>query len=95
MYDLVEEFRQPVVDRTVLTFLSRHMATPEDFTLDDGGGCMIENTVKKKYASAILSRIHEKVSHEEATFQDIFSRQAQLLGKAITDGESYTPYRYR
>ncbi|MDD1724755.1 MAG: CRISPR-associated endonuclease Cas1 [Methanospirillum sp.] len=95
VYDLVEEFRQPVVDRTVMTFIARHMAAPTKFSLDDGTGCVIELPVKKKYASAVLSRVHAKIGHEEANYQEIFSRQAERLGKALTEGSDYIPYRYR
>ena len=95
VYDLVEEFRQPVVDRTVVTFLAKHMAKPEDFTYPDEGGCMIGTVVKKKYAAAVLARIHRKVSYEDATFQEIFKRQAERLGKVLTEGNEYVPFRYR
>ena len=95
VYDLVEEFRQPVVDRTVVTFLAKHMAKPEDFTYPDEGGCMIGTVVKKKYAAAVLARIYGKVSYEDATFQEIFKRQAERLGKVLTEGNEYVPFRYR
>ncbi|MDX8551917.1 CRISPR-associated endonuclease Cas1 [Methanospirillum sp. J.3.6.1-F.2.7.3] len=95
VYDLVEEFRQPVVDRTVITFLAKHMATPDDFSYPDEGGCLIGTVAKKKFAGAVLARIHGKVSYEDATFQEIFKRQAERLGKALTEGSLYTPYRYR
>ena len=50
---------------------------------------------KKKYATALLARIHGKVSYEDATFQEMFKRQAERIGKALTKGERYVPYRYR
>lgn len=95
VYDLVEEFRQPVVDRTVVTFLAKRMATPDDFTYPDEGGCAIETAVKKKYAAAVLARIHGKVKHEEGTFKDLFKQQAERIGKALTEGSTYIPYRDR
>lgn len=95
VYDLVEEFRQPVIDRTVVSFLSKRLATPDDFTYPEEGGCMIETGVKKKYAAAVLARIHGKVKYEDRTFQEIFRIQAEKLGKALTEGGSYIPFRFR
>lgn len=95
VYDLVEEFRQPVIDRTVITFITKHMAKPEDFIYPDEGGCAIESAVKKKYAAAVLARIHNRVIYEDATFQEIFKRQAERLGKALIEEGEYVPYRYR
>ena len=56
---------------------------------------MIGTEVKKKYAAAVLARIHRKVSYEDATFQEIFKRQAERLGKVLTEGNEYVPFRYR
>ena len=58
-------------------------------------GCMIETGVKKKYAAAVLARIHGKVKYEDRTFQEIFRIQAEKLGKALTEGGSYIPFRFR
>lgn len=38
LLDMIEEFRQPLVDRLVLRLVRRHQITPDDFTRDAGRG---------------------------------------------------------
>ena len=57
MLDLVEEFRQPVVDRTVIAAISRGMA------LETREG-MLTDPARKAVAAAVLERMEGEVTFQ-------------------------------
>jgi len=56
VYDFIEEFRQPVVDRTVLTMLHHKQVDPSYFVVA-ADGCRINPEFKREYARAVLARL--------------------------------------
>ena len=63
VYDVMDIFRQDIIDRFVLKLLNRHMILPEDFDLSERG-CFLSKETNKKwvelyedYMKAELSRL--------------------------------------
>ena len=48
VYDLMEPFRQPVIDRFILRLVNLGVFSPEEFELRDGG-CKMKLDSKKKW----------------------------------------------
>ena len=48
MYDVMDIFRQDIIDRFVLKLLNRHMIVPEDFDVSEHG-CFLSKDVNKKW----------------------------------------------
>jgi CRISPR-associated protein Cas1 len=96
VYDLIEEFRQPVVDRVILTLISRKQVSPVDFKLTDKG-CMMNGYFKKQYADHILTRLEKEYTYEKRklNFYEIIESQAQKMEKAVFENEPYKPFIYR
>uniref|UniRef100_B8HYV1 CRISPR-associated endonuclease Cas1 n=1 Tax=Cyanothece sp. (strain PCC 7425 / ATCC 29141) TaxID=395961 RepID=B8HYV1_CYAP4 len=59
--DLLEEFRAPIVDSLTLYLVNRGIVDADkDFEYRDGG-CLLNNSGRKKYLSAFLQRMEEQL----------------------------------
>ncbi|MBD3184706.1 CRISPR-associated endonuclease Cas1 [Candidatus Poribacteria bacterium] len=97
--DMVEEFRQPVVDRFVLSLANRLVFTVENF--DDNGdkGVLLNKDSFKRYL-ALYDRMmnvsfKDKESDRNVSFRSLLSRQAQRIAKCILEEEEYKPFIMR
>jgi CRISPR-associated protein Cas1 len=95
VFDFIEEFRQCVVDRVVLTFLNRKNANPKDFTLQEDGSCLIQEQVRKKFIHHIFKRLSSEVPGTNETYSAHINIQAKKLSKAIINENPYRPFLYR
>lgn len=96
VYDLIEEFRQPVIDRVVLTMLNRKELEPSQFQCSQGT-CTLDTHLKKKYVTRILERCEEKVDWDgkTMTLSEVMDYQACKIAQSIFQGNEYTPFLYR
>ncbi len=96
VYDLIEEFRQPIVDRTILTLVGRKQVSPDDFTMGSER-CEFKDHFKKQFAGSILSRIESETKYgdEKKEFGEIINLQAKKLKDAIENETSYEAFVYR
>jgi len=95
-YDAMEEFRQPIVDRVVITMVVRNMVGFDDFKMKSDM-CYMEDDFKKKYLELLYSRFEERYNYEgkDYEFLDIIHEQAKKLANAILKDEKYNAFRYR
>ena len=95
-YDAMEEFRQPIVDRVIITMVVRNMVGIEDFELKEDM-CYMKEDFKRKYLDLLYSRFEDKYMYEgkEIEFLDIIAEQAKKLANAILKDEKYKAFRYR
>lgn len=94
--DLVEEFRQPVVDRFVLSLANRLIFTNEDFDSDEQAGVLLGKNSCKRYF-ALYDRLmnacfKDRASGEEVNFRSLIRRQIQRMAKCILSEEGYKPF---
>jgi CRISPR-associated protein Cas1 len=77
-FDLTEEFRQPIVDRAVITQIVRKQVSPDDFVYEEGGG-FTDGTAKRAFLEALYSRLEQESMHQRGQMQffDIISKQAK------------------
>jgi len=96
VYDFIEEFRQPVVDRVVMTLINRRQVSPEHFVASRGG-CRIHDVLKIHYAHAVLERLDACYQYDgkPRMFREVIDAQARLLAHALLDGSHYRPFSYR
>lgn len=96
VYDFIEEFRQPVVDRTVLTLINHKQVDPSQFSITPEG-CRIQPSFKKVYAEAVLSRLDAKYEYagQRQPFSSVIDAQAKLLAAALLKQKAYRPFAYR
>lgn len=88
-YDLIEEFRAPVVDRTVLTLFARR----EKLEVNQEG-LLTEETRQR-----LITRIHERLSSivsfrgQDFKLEEIILHQAQTIAQHLQGKKSYRAYR--
>lgn len=95
-YDAMEEFRQPIVDRVIITMIVRNMVGEDDFKIRKDM-CYMEEDFKKKYLEMLYSRFEDTYHYEgkEMEFLDIINEQAKKLAQAILKEGEYKAFRYR
>lgn len=95
VYDFVEEFRQSIVDRVVLTFINQKGASPDDFTMQEDGTSLIDDKVRKKFVHHVLKRLSSEASGTNETYSRHMEIQAKRLTDAIIGNFHYRPFVYR
>ncbi|MBN8593107.1 MAG: CRISPR-associated endonuclease Cas1 [Anaerolineae bacterium] len=87
--DLIEEFRAPVVDRTVIGLAGRHFEVRFEA---DG---RMERETRKAFAEHILSRLDAQGPYngKRYTLRSIIQKQARRLAAAFRGEATYESYR--
>jgi CRISPR-associated protein Cas1 len=95
-FDLMEEFRQPIVDRVVITQIAQRQVGRDEFEHRDEM-CYLCEEVKKRFLDALYHRFEDVYTYhgERMAFLDIIFEQAKVLAKAIGNDERYEGFRYR
>lgn len=95
-FDLMEEFRQPIIDRVIITLLARNMIHEEDFK-QENGMCRMTPRMKKMYLEALYTRFEQPYTYRNTMieFQDIIVHQAKALAFSIVNDCPYRGFRYR
>lgn len=88
--DLMEEFRQQLVDKTIFKLFSRNQVKSEQFSLEDGV-CMIDDKPRKLLLSELLSKLENRVRYKNRNIRwtDLLLKQARGIAKLLR-GESKT-----
>ncbi len=93
--DLVEQFRQPVIDRFVLRLANLKIFSEKDFQVISGEGMHLTDEKFKLYLEQYEKRISlEKFTcgEDELSWRNIFQRQVCTLEKSIMNNKDYQPY---
>lgn len=96
VFDLMEEFRQQVVDRTVLKMVVRKSIKPINFKMEDNK-CKISEEARKKLIAQILTRLDNNVKFigQYVRLSDVIVHQARLMVKFLTKNEEYKGFYMR
>jgi CRISP-associated protein Cas1 len=88
--DMVEEFRQPVVDRTVIAFTN--LAQPVG--MSDG---MLDNATRKAISEKVLERLaaREPFRGQQYQIRSIIQMQARALVSFLRGKAAYRPFSFR
>lgn len=96
VFDLIEEFRQQIVDKTVLSLINRKQFTLDDFQFKDDMIFLLENA-RKKLISSIYTKLSNKIkfNNKEIKYSDIVIYQSRLVGKYLEGKEKYNGFYLR
>jgi CRISPR-associated protein Cas1 len=88
--DLVEEFRQPIVDRAVIALVSK--GSPIDL---DGG--MLTNESRRAIAGAVLGRLETEATFRGRRYKlrSILQLQARGVASFLRGGPPYRPFAFK
>jgi CRISPR-associated protein Cas1 len=100
--DLVEEFRAPVVDSTVLSLITRGALKAQEFDKPSTprGPCLLNDRARHKFTQAMEAKFNRGIDHpdggEGTDYRRALFLQAQRLARAVTgSAESYEPFTTR
>lgn len=96
VFDLMEEFRQQIVDRSVLKLVNRKQIKPVDFTMEDDK-CKIKDKARKKLITQILTRLDSNVKFNGRNIRlsDVIVHQTRLMVKFLVGEEDYKGFHLR
>jgi len=90
--DIVEEFRQPVVDRMTLKLFNKRMIQEFDFGFEDDRVLLNEEGFRKFCQEFERRMTTENDSGVSLNYRSIIQRQAKNLKKAIQEKGGYQPF---
>ena len=87
-YDLIEDFRQQLVDKTVLNLINRKQVTNNDL---DKRNKSIKLEKRKLIISKIQEKLHSTIKYndEEVTYSEIINKQSSNLVKTLLNDEKF------
>lgn len=95
--DLIEEFRQPIVDRAIITLFSQKQLDDKHFeSVEDK--FMLSESGRKKVLEAVLGRLTKKIKfkNRKLTFKQIILEQARNIVRFLLEQtKSYESFIYR
>ena len=90
---MVEEFRQPVVDRMVIRMFNKQMIQKYDFTFEENSVILNEDGFRKFCREFERWMTDKNCSGEEESYRQLIQRQAEKLKQAVQEREVYQPYQ--
>lgn len=86
--DMVEEFRQPIIDRTVLAYINKGT----EFEMNDG---RLPDGVRKEFAKKVQERLESTEGYEgkKLKMKTIIERQARHLATSVRGEGKYKAFR--
>lgn len=94
--DLMEEFRQPIVDRVAISLISKNIVKPEELKKADVG-LYLNRSSRHKMIEAMSSRLVKVITYRNYrhSFSSLIFWQAREVVKYICDQkETYSPFIY-
>jgi CRISPR-associated protein Cas1 len=96
-FDLMEEFRSPIVDAFVMRLINQKIIRPSDFTWPkDNGGVYLTGPARRIFLKHFEQRITEAVSHpdvkETVTYRRIIQLQVKRYQQALLGNQEYEPF---
>ncbi len=95
--DLIEEFRQPVVDRSVITLVSKRIVQENNVEPVENG-YYLDNFGKHKVVEAIVIRLTKVIPYKnlQHSFSSLIQQQARQVVKFISgETKGYSPFVHR
>jgi CRISP-associated protein Cas1 len=96
-FDLMEEFRSPIVDSLVLMLINKKILKPTDFTWPDAeGGIYLNDPARRVFLKYFEERMSEEVKHRDNTqplsFRRIIQSQVRQYKYCMQERAAYEPF---
>jgi CRISP-associated protein Cas1 len=97
-FDLMEEFRSPIVDTLVMRLINQKILRPTDFTFPDrDGGIYLEPTPRRLFLKQFENRISTPIKYldlaEPISYRRVIELQIQQYAKVLLTGVNYVPFK--
>lgn len=92
----MEEFRQQLVDKTVLSLVNKNQITIDDFSINDKS-VLIKNSWKQILIQNILNKLSNKINYDDKkiAYCDIIMGQSKKIVSFLIDNNPYVPFYLR
>ena len=96
VFDLIEEFRQQIVDKTVFSMVNQNQIKVDDFEIKDNI-VIIGDDKRRALISKIMKKLKSnlKYNDEDTTYEEIIFSQANLISKFLLKKEKYIGFSLR
>ena len=96
VFDLIEEFRQQIVDKTVFSMVNKNQIKVDDFEIKDNI-VIIGDDKRRVLISNIMKKLKSnlKYNDEDTTYEEIIFYQANLISKFLLKKEQYIGFSLR
>lgn len=93
-FDLIEPFRQQIVDKTVIGLINRKQVTVDDL---DKRNNTIKLETRKLIVEKILGKIHSTITYNDETmsYEDLIRKQSDDLVNVMLKGEEFNGFYIR
>ena len=93
-FDLIEPFRQQIVDKTVISLINRKQVTLDDM---DKRNNTIKLKARKLIVEKILSKVYSTITYcdETVSYSDLIVRQSENLVNSLLHGEKFNGFYLR
>jgi CRISP-associated protein Cas1 len=96
-FDLMEEFRSPVVDSLVLNIINHSLFKPKDFDIvASTGGVYLSQSARKVFLNQFETRMNEEVSHPDlissVTYRHAIQLQVRRYKRCLLSGVPYESF---
>jgi CRISP-associated protein Cas1 len=96
-FDLMEEFRSPIVDSMVLKMVNTGMFKQQDFDIAaETGGFYLNESARRIFLKQFESRMNEEVTHPDllspATYRHAIQLQIRRYKRYLLDGNRYEAF---
>jgi CRISP-associated protein Cas1 len=96
-FDLVEEFRAPVVDSLVIALMNQKILRPTDFTYPNAeGGVYLEPGARRVFLKQFEERIAEEMTHprtqQPVSYRRSIQLQVQEYKQCLQSSQLYQPF---
>ena len=93
-FDLIEPFRQQIVDKTVISLVNRKQVTVEDM---DKRNNTIKLEARKLIVERILSKVYSTITYGDETlsYHELIVKQSENLVNSLLHGEKFNGFYLR
>jgi CRISPR-associated protein Cas1 len=96
-FDLMEEWRSPIVDSLVMWLLNKKVIRPTDFTYpNQEGGVYLENSARRVFLKHFEDRITQEISHpalqQPVSYRRAIQLQIQQYKRCLQNSTPYQPF---
>jgi CRISP-associated protein Cas1 len=95
-FDLMEEFRSPVVDSLVIKLLNSASFKKSDFETALNGGVYLEGVARRSFFRYFEARMSEEISHPDlqtvVTYRYAIQLQIRRYKRSLLSGDSYVAF---
>jgi CRISPR-associated protein Cas1 len=97
-FDLMEEFRSPIVDTLVMRLVNQKVLRPTDFTwFNPEGGVYLADTARRVFLKHFEERISSLITHPDVTqpvsYRRVIQLQIQRYKRTLLEGIPYESFR--